>query len=57
MTNEELYFTIDAIRQVQANYTEWSKDYIYNNKTNEFRNHKEPEDKTVIVADWFNLEK
>lgn len=57
MTNEELYFTINAIKQVQANYTEWSKDYIYNNKTNEFRNHKEPEDKTVIVADWFDLEK
>ncbi|OYT14372.1 MAG: selenocysteine lyase [Bacteroidetes bacterium 4572_114] len=55
MTNDELYFTIDAIKQVQKNHKTWGKDYIYNNTTNEFRHHKEPEDKTVLVRDWFEL--
>jgi selenocysteine lyase/cysteine desulfurase len=57
MTNEELYFTIDAIRQVQENHQVWSKDYIYINKTNEFRHKQEPEDKTCLVTDWFLLDK
>jgi len=56
MTNKELYLTIDAIRLVQKNHKQWSKDYIYNNKTNEFRHRLEPEDKTVLVVDWFNLD-
>lgn len=55
MTDEELYFVIDAIREVQENHTEWSKDYIYNNKTNEFRHKLEPEDKTSQICDWFKL--
>ncbi len=55
MTNDELYYVIDAIRQVQKNHQEWSKDYIYNNKTNEFRHYLEPEDKTSQICDWFKL--
>lgn len=55
MTEDELYFVIDAIGQVQKNYKNWSEDYIYNNKTNEFRNYKEPENKCILVKDWFNL--
>ncbi len=55
MTNDELYYVIDAIKQVQINYKAWSKDYIYNNKTNEFRHLLEPEDKTCKVEDWFNI--
>ncbi len=56
MTDDELYFILDGIRQVQKNHVFWGKDYIYNNKTNEFRHRCEPEDKTVLVSDWFNLE-
>ncbi len=56
MANDELYFTINAISQVQQNHTEWSKDYIYNNKTNEFRHKNEPKDKTSLVEPWFRLE-
>jgi selenocysteine lyase/cysteine desulfurase len=56
MTNDELYFTIDAIKQVQQNHQTWGKDYIYNNTTNEFRHCKEPKDKTVLVKDWFDLQ-
>ena len=56
MTNEELYLILDAIRQVENNHDEWGKDYIYNNKTNEFRHFAEAEDKTVFVMPWFELE-
>ncbi|MCK9638544.1 MAG: aminotransferase class V-fold PLP-dependent enzyme [Prolixibacteraceae bacterium] len=55
MTNDELYFILDAIKQVQHNHEAWRNDYIYNNKTNEFRHKSEPEDKTEIVKPWFEL--
>jgi len=55
MTNDELYFVIDAIKQVQENYKTWREDYIYINKTNEFRHINEPENKCTLVKDWFIL--
>jgi selenocysteine lyase/cysteine desulfurase len=55
MTDEELFFTIDAIRQVKLNHKTWGQDYLYINKTNEFRHISEPEDKTSLVCDWFKL--
>ena len=55
MTNKELYFILDAIKQVQLNHQTWRNDYIYNNKTNEFRHNAEPEDKTAIVKPWFEI--
>jgi hypothetical protein len=56
MTDEELYFIIDAIKQVQQNHIEWRKAYTYNNKTNEFKHIDEPVDKTELVAPWFELD-
>ncbi len=55
MTNKELHFTIEAIKQVNNHHKEWAKDYIYNNQTNEFRHKHEPEDKTGLIKDWFKL--
>ncbi|MBW6460259.1 MAG: aminotransferase class V-fold PLP-dependent enzyme [Bacteroidales bacterium] len=55
MTDAELDYIMDAIRQVQQNHLEWGKDYIYNRSTNEFRHKDEPEDKTTVVKDWFIL--
>ena len=55
MTNEELYFILDAIKQVQLNHQTWRNDYIYNNKTNEFRHNAEPDDKTAVVKPWFEM--
>jgi len=56
MTNEELDVIVDAIRQVREHHQEWSKDYVYNVHINEFRHKDEPEDKTSIVAPWFELD-
>jgi len=55
MTNEELYFILDAVKQVQHNHLTWRNDYIYNNKTNEFRHKAEPDDKTAVVKPWFEM--
>jgi selenocysteine lyase/cysteine desulfurase len=55
MTDEELYFILDAIKQVQLNHLAWRDDYIYNNKTNEFRHKGEPDDKTEVVKPWFEM--
>jgi cysteine sulfinate desulfinase/cysteine desulfurase-like protein len=55
MTNDELLYILDAIRQVQKNHKKWGEDYKYNCNTNEFKHKNEPEDKTVLVKDWFDL--
>ena len=55
MTNDELNFILDGIKQVQKNHLSWSKNYIYNSKTNEFRHKMETQDKTEIVKQWFEL--
>jgi len=56
MTNEELYFILNAIKQVQLNHQSWRNDYIYDNKTNEFKHNLEVDDKTQFVKPWFDLE-
>ena len=55
MTNEELDIVIDSIDQISKNHEEWTKDYVYNNFTNEFRHKLEPEDKTELIKPWFKL--
>lgn len=55
MTDAELQYILDAIRKVQKNHIKWSEDYIYNRHINEFRHRDEPEDKTVLVQEWFDL--
>lgn len=55
MTDEDLYFIIDAIGQIAQNISEWEKDYVYDKHDNEFRHVNEPEDQTVKVVDWFEL--
>jgi selenocysteine lyase/cysteine desulfurase len=55
MTNDELMYILDAISQVQKNHKKWGDDYVYNRHINEFRHRAEPEDKTVLVSNWFDL--
>lgn len=55
MTNEELYFIIDAIAQIKKNIAEWEKDYIYDKHCNEFRHFKLPIDNTYKVKQWFDF--
>ncbi len=53
MTDEELHFIIDAIKQIAVNYMEWTKDYLYNKHTNEFAYKDESDHKDEMVKSWF----
>ncbi|KQB42705.1 aminotransferase class V-fold PLP-dependent enzyme [Flavobacterium aquidurense] len=56
MTNEELIFICDAIKQVAANYKEWQKNYQHNIATNEYENLLAKETIEENVKEWFILE-
>ncbi len=57
MTNEELLFIIDAIKQVSVHHLEWKIDYLYNKHTNEFIHINECHEKDELVKSWFVLDK
>ncbi len=56
MTDEELYYIIDAIKQVSVHHLEWKKDYLYNKHNNEFIHIKEWQQKDELVKGWLRLE-
>jgi selenocysteine lyase/cysteine desulfurase len=54
MTNDELYYLVDAVRQVVENREEWEKDYEFSKVTGEYYHKTGP----VInndVDNWFEL--
>lgn len=55
MTNDELLFIIDAIKETIKNYNEWSIDYHYDKRTNEFY-HKNGNNLEDFVKRWFDLD-
>jgi hypothetical protein len=55
MTDNELLFIIDAIKQVSVHQLEWKKDYLYNKHNNEFIHVSEWKQKDEIVQTWFQL--
>ena len=56
MTNNELLFIAEAIKQVSENAAEWGRDYCYNQHTNEFHHCRFPEKQIAEYSDWFDLE-
>ena len=56
MKDEELDYILNSIKELSKNHHEWSKDYEYNPKTNEFSFKKgEPVDMHQVVKEWFNI--
>jgi selenocysteine lyase/cysteine desulfurase len=55
MTDNELFFILDAIRQTVANAEKWKKDYCYDKHTNEFYHCKFPEKNGADFDHWFTL--
>lgn len=55
MTDDELLFITDAIRQTVDNAEEWQKDYCYDSHTNEFNHCKYPEKNSAGYSHWFIL--
>ena len=52
MTNEELYFITNSIKEVIANLEKWEKEYNYEVSTNEFY-HKDAICFDTMVNNWF----
>lgn len=53
MTNAELIYIINSIREIIDNIDEWNKDYKYSPKTNEFYFIGKDETINVMVQNWF----
>ncbi len=56
MTDNELMFITDAIRQVVNNSGEWGKDYCYDRHTNEYNHIRFHDPKCEAIHKWFNLD-
>ena len=56
MTNDELGFILTAIEEVVANAKDWSKDYIYSSKTNEYYHKSLKGTEHEEIKNWFLLE-
>ena len=55
MTNDEVYYIFDAIKQTISNQKEWVKDYTYSSETNEFESTIHDNDEDSRVVEWFNI--
>ena len=56
MTDDELLYILDAIKQTVENADEWKNDYVYNKHTNEFHHSTFP-DNNPDYSHWFILNK
>jgi len=54
MTNDEVKYLCESIKEVAHKMNEWSTDYTYTPKTNEF-SFKDRVDDMQMVDDWFNI--
>ncbi len=55
MTNDELNFIIDAIEEIIKNIDEWSKDYTYSSKTNEYYHNSQNGIEFTEIKRWFEI--
>jgi selenocysteine lyase/cysteine desulfurase len=55
MTNDEILFIIDAIKQTLKNAGNWGKDYIYDRHTNEFHHGNLRQKQISELSGWFDL--
>ncbi|MBL7885683.1 MAG: aminotransferase class V-fold PLP-dependent enzyme [Flavobacterium sp.] len=53
-TSEEIKYVCDSIKNLAKNHKEWSNDYIYNGKTNEFTHKNAHHSEKEMVKSWFN---
>jgi selenocysteine lyase/cysteine desulfurase len=55
MTNEEVEYVIDAIRQISEKGKKWEEDYTYDSHANEFRHRNENGEMKQAVEKWFSV--
>lgn len=55
MTDEELKIIVDGIAQIVSNISEWSKDYIYDKRRNEFFHKNSNNGELNKIKTWFSF--
>ncbi|MBL1215329.1 MAG: aminotransferase class V-fold PLP-dependent enzyme [Ignavibacteriae bacterium] len=55
MTNEELLFILNGIKETVANAGKWIEDYNYSSRTNEFYHKLENGEQKKMINQWFEL--
>jgi selenocysteine lyase/cysteine desulfurase len=55
MTNAEIDFICEAIKEVSFNFKLWSEDYNYDKVKNEFTHKSEPDNEAGIIENWFQI--
>ncbi|WP_457616464.1 aminotransferase class V-fold PLP-dependent enzyme [Lutibacter sp.] len=53
LTNKEVLYVCESIKQVAENCNEWGKDYTYNVEKNEFIHKAAPQTEKSIIDNWF----
>jgi selenocysteine lyase/cysteine desulfurase len=56
MSNQELYYILDAISDIAANFLVYSKDYQYDKFRNEFHHHQHNDRHVQMLNQWFSPE-
>ena len=54
MTEQEMNYVCDAVKQISQKHSEWGKEYRYDSKKNEFYHKDEPELQPTVVQ-WLKL--
>ena len=55
MTNDELLFITNSIKETVEKADDWKKDYFYDSHTNEFSHINSSEKTNPVYSDWFKL--
>ncbi|MCP5047552.1 MAG: aminotransferase class V-fold PLP-dependent enzyme [bacterium] len=55
MTDDDVCFIADAVKEINANAARWEKDYTYSGTTNEYRHNRFPAKNDATLTDWFHL--
>lgn len=55
MTNAEIYFICNSIKEVSENFKYWEKDYKYDAIKNEFIHNDHNNVEQQIINNWFDL--
>lgn len=54
-TTQEIIYVCNSIKELSANHLEWSKEYEYNSKSNEFNHKNATYKEKEMVANWFSI--
>jgi hypothetical protein len=53
MTNKEVVFVCDAIKEVAKNAEKWGEEYTYDASKNEYIHNSQPTIESTITKNWF----